>query len=1268
MRARRGTRLGLLLGLLVLALAAAPIGSAQTPPPIDPQNPGWQPDMTWDDYSPVPGTDWANPAIQPTVRKFKVALVMVDYPDQPFVISQPPFSTIFGNPQPLPGGVGPIPRDDVPEFYRDFLNAPSMLNHFQTMNKYWMENSYGKYGVQLDSFGPYRMPFNMYQYFVTDFSSGTGCPTPTVTPCNKNIRTDARAAWLAEVGLPVINSYDNIFYVGAGQDESGTWQEFGEMKFEQATVPEAFGPHAYDPTLPNWIRTRYVPWTSWASGASMWPNASGNTSIETEADGMSVYAHELSHNLGIADNYNNPFSTPQQRSATGPWDMLSRGTFNGPGGTHTRWMIPPTMGASLGSNHNLRNRAKLNFLPAAQIVRLNRNGLAASGMAVAKVKPRNVEPGPGGVGGFQITLDGTAPVDKSPACVVASNPLCPGNSNYNGYTMEVVQRIGNDTYTPGHGALITKTKTSESSSCGTFTCFAWIIDANPQDIDKVDFVRPDGSIAKVTIGDPRQLNDATFNAGLNSGSQYEYVDTANRLHFYVVDVAKDANGVLEYTLGVRSLDGAGPHTRGVALDPAANQSVPGQYATCNFNLTNTGAQATLPANPHPADVSAFLGSDIYRLSVASSGAGWSAELVNALAMAKFGESTNVPVYVTRTAGSDATGTVTLTATSESDATKTATGVCSLAVPAPGVSYTLNPAAPDGANGWYVSTVNLDWTVENATSQTGCADETFSTDGSFTRSCTATSDGGTTGPVSVSLKRDATAPSVSHALSPPAVGGFYHNPTVALSSSDATSGLASTEYRVDGGAWTAYGAPFAVTGDGSHTVDYRATDNAGNVGSGTVTFRIDTTAPVSTAVLSGTLNLGWWRNPTVTITSNDGAGNAGIQKIEYRLDGGAWLTYSAAFQVTGDGARLLEYRATDNTGNVEAVKSLAFNVDGNAPSTLIALSPPAVGGFYKSPTVTLTGSDGAGIGIAAIQYTLDGSGTRSYTGPFPVPGDGPHTITYRAVDMTGLIETTKTFSFTVDGTAPSSKATLSPAAVNGYYSGPTTVTLSSNDFASGSGIASIEYLLDGGGWTTYSAPLVVSGEGAHSIQFHATDNAGNVEGVKSKSFTIDTTGPVVSITTPSEGDQLELGSSVAPVYSCIDTASGVSSCSGAAVVETGPIGSHTYTVTAVDNAGNMTVETHTYDVVWPFSWVSPPSSGKAGKSVAGQVQPRRDELRPRDPRRHADVPAGQLHDGRGDGLLLERERLAQLLGRHLLVLLELPVGLAEHVPHAHARAR
>ena len=37
----------------------------------------------------------------------------------------------------------------------------------------------------------------------------------------------------------------------------------------------------------------------------------------------------------------------------------------------------------------------------------------------------------------------------------------------------------------------------------------------------------------------------------------------------------------------------------------------------------------------------------------------------------------------------------------------------------------------------------------------------------------------------------------------------------------------TEYRVGGGAFAAYSAPFSVGGDGTHTVEYRSTDKAGN---------------------------------------------------------------------------------------------------------------------------------------------------------------------------------------------------------------------------------------------------------------------------------------------------------------------------------------------------------------------------------------------------------------------------------------------------------
>jgi hypothetical protein len=190
----------------------------------------------------------------------------------------------------------------------------------------------------------------------------------------------------------------------------------------------------------------------------------------------------------------------------------------------------------------------------------------------------------------------------------------------------------------------------------------------------VDFKRPNGEPVMRTVADYRQLNDALFHAGTNSGSQYEWEDAPNRLHFYVVDVHHDDRGILSYTVGVRSLDGAGPQSRGVAITaPAA--AVRG--GTCVFNLKNTGAGAATDAAAHPQDAAAYLSDDIYRLSVSAAGAGWSADLANALAAVKFGESQPVAVHVSRTGRGDATGSVTLKAVSESDPGKSATASCSV---------------------------------------------------------------------------------------------------------------------------------------------------------------------------------------------------------------------------------------------------------------------------------------------------------------------------------------------------------------------------------------------------------------------------------------------------------------------------------------------------------------------------------------------------------------------------------------------------------------
>ena len=130
---------------------------------------------------------------------------------------------------------------------------------------------------------------------------------------------------------------------------------------DREQVPAKFGPPGAEdgPVLnsagnpiPNWAPTRYVPWTSWRAAANHWPNAGGGTSTQAESSGQSVFAHEFSHLRGLPDNYNNPFAD-NQRAGTGYWEMMSRGTFNGPGGTHNRWQVPNQGGSALGPHHML---------------------------------------------------------------------------------------------------------------------------------------------------------------------------------------------------------------------------------------------------------------------------------------------------------------------------------------------------------------------------------------------------------------------------------------------------------------------------------------------------------------------------------------------------------------------------------------------------------------------------------------------------------------------------------------------------------------------------------------------------------------------------------------------------------------------------------------------------------------------------------------------------------------------------------------------------
>jgi hypothetical protein len=200
----------------VCTLPGAPASAAPDPASgpfkvVDPQN--WEnpDDMTTADFKAPPGTDWANPSTRGSVRNFNIALVTLDYPDEPFVITQKARSTVFGNPQPSVSGLS---KDAVPGFYRDLLNKPQTLNGGHTMHEYWMEDSGGRYGVDLTSFGVYTLPSKSYQYGITNDMNPGMCP-PGDT-CNKNIRTDGLSLWRNAVGAEEAAKYELVFILSAG--------------------------------------------------------------------------------------------------------------------------------------------------------------------------------------------------------------------------------------------------------------------------------------------------------------------------------------------------------------------------------------------------------------------------------------------------------------------------------------------------------------------------------------------------------------------------------------------------------------------------------------------------------------------------------------------------------------------------------------------------------------------------------------------------------------------------------------------------------------------------------------------------------------------------------------------------------------------------------------------------------------------------------------------------------------------------------------------
>jgi predicted CxxxxCH...CXXCH cytochrome family protein len=240
-----------------------------------------------------------------------------------------------------------------------------------------------------------------------------------------------------------------------------------------------------------------------------------------------------------------------------------------------------------------------------------------------------------------------------------------------------------------------------------------------------------------------------------------------------------------------------------------------------------------------------------------------------------------------------------------------------------------------------------------------------------------------------------------------------------------SGVASTWYRLDSGAWisgssAAVAAPAA--GNASHTLSWYSRDLAGNQeATHSVSFTLlapaDTTRPVTSSSFNPIAGALFKANQQVTLSALDNSGGSGVKTTYYKVDAGAFSA-GTSFTVSGEGLHSFSYYSVDNANNTEsAVLSSTFRIDSLAPLT--SCSAQSGASYTGSQSFVLGASDSGGSGVAGSWYQLDGgawSAGSTVAVAAPASGVQSHTISWYSRDLAGNQETTRSVSFTLQAPA------------------------------------------------------------------------------------------------------------------------------------------------------------------------------------------------------------------------------------------------------------
>jgi hypothetical protein len=329
-------------------------------------------------------------------------------------------------------------------------------------------------------------------------------------------------------------------------------------------------------------------------------------------------------------------------------------------------------------------------------------------------------------------------------------------------------------------------------------------------------------------------------------------------------------------------------------------------------------------------------------------------------------------------------TLTCTATNGVGLSTTASATIKIDTTPPVATPALS--GPAGSNGWYLGPVSLTWVltddVSGASALSGCGPVTLTASTPAPIVCNVSNGAGLTASGSVSVKIDATDPTIQTVLTGPAGQNGYYGPGTVLSwqVSDPESGIASS---------TGCGNVTLISAGGSYTCS--ATDGAGRSNSVTVQPKVDVTPPVIVPTLAGTAGSnGWYRSLTVSWSVTD-------------PESGVSSSSGCATTAVAEPGATLTCNATNGVG-LSVTQSVTAKVYATAPGITIT-TPGSTSYLLNSVLNASYACSDASSGVATC------AGPVPNGSPLDTSKPGPGTFTVNATDAAGNASS-KTVNYSV----------------------------------------------------------------------------------------------------------------------------------------------------------------------------------------------------------------------------------------------------------------